>query len=250
MYVCLHLVPAMQTFLLALFLVGITVPALGYQCGRKPFTDRIVGGDTAARAAFVALADAVNVTVLSGSHYAEKPAALHNAKNVIIHPEYDNDTFNGDISLIELVAPIKYNKQTQPICLPSVDEGVELTTKTAWATGWGRTKYGGKASNTLQQVKVPFVDLPTCQLPLMKVIPQFRFNRELQICAGQEGKDSCQDSGGPLVIEGDNGKWFQLGITSWGAGCGTTAGLYTRVSGYCDWIASTTDGEVHCQKST
>lgn len=70
------------------------------------------------------------------------------------------------------------------------------------------------------------------------------------ICAGikEGGRDSCYgDSGGPLIAMA-GGKPIQLGIVSWGEGpddaeikCGHADlyGVYSRVSTFKDWIAST-----------
>lgn len=45
------------------------------------------------------------------------------------------------------------------------------------------------------------------------------------------------DSGGPLVCE-FNETWVQVGIVSWGIGCGRREfpGVYTEVSFYKDWV--------------
>ena len=62
-----------------------------------------------------------------------------------------------------------------------------------------------------------------------------------QFCAGNPGenKDSCVgDSGGPLVSRGTDGRWYLIGVTSYGYGCGKYPGLYTRTSDYSNWILS------------
>ena len=54
----------------------------------------------------------------------------------------------------------------------------------------------------------------------------------LMVSAGREGKDTCQgDSGGPLFTQNSNGR-FQIGITSFGAGCGARGfpGVYAEAN--------------------
>lgn len=54
------------------------------------------------------------------------------------------------------------------------------------------------------------------------------------------GSDACQgDSGGPLILEGSEpGADVQVGIVSFGAGCGraNTPGVYTDVRRYRQYI--------------
>jgi secreted trypsin-like serine protease len=62
------------------------------------------------------------------------------------------------------------------------------------------------------------------------------------LCAGDlsnGGEDSCQgDSGGPLFVPDGGSGWVQVGIVSFGIGCGRRdfPGVYTRVARYQNWI--------------
>ena len=60
------------------------------------------------------------------------------------------------------------------------------------------------------------------------------------MCAGgEEGLDACEgDGGAPLVCEGASGRWYVVGLVSWGEGCGTPGvpSVYARVSYFSDFI--------------
>ena len=60
------------------------------------------------------------------------------------------------------------------------------------------------------------------------------------MCAGgEEGLDACEgDGGAPLVCEGASGRWYVVGLVSWGEGCGTPGvpSVYARISYFSDFI--------------
>merc|ERR1712168_680127 len=65
-------------------------------------------------------------------------------------------------------------------------------------------------------------------------------DKSTRFCAWAKNTGSCQgDSGGPLTVK-EGGKFVQIGIVSYAAGCGTSttegAGVYARVTNYVDWI--------------
>jgi secreted trypsin-like serine protease len=72
------------------------------------------------------------------------------------------------------------------------------------------------------------------------------------ICAGDPNPppgvelldETCQgDSGGPLITKASD-QWIQVGIVSWGEGCGIPKryGVYTRLGKYIEWIKSIIKG--------
>ncbi|ROT77357.1 putative trypsin-1-like [Penaeus vannamei] len=117
--------------------------------------------------------------------------------------------------------------------------------KTATATGWGTTSSGGSSSDTLREVDVTVLSNTACQSGSYGSAI-----KDTMLCAGSTGKDSCQgDSGGPLVFKDGGGNYDQIGVVSWGYGCGARGypGVYTRVNSYLDWIRTNTADGVYCK---
>lgn len=165
---------------------------------------------------------------------------------IICHPEYDSLTYENDICLLKLLAPVNFTDYIQPVCLASENstfhDGIM-----SWVTGFGVTD-SGSTSNTLQEVEVPIVGNNRCHcyyqgFPNDFIIYNEKLNLNTYLCAGlkEGGRDSCQgDSGGPLVVQHQNSSvWVQAGIVSFGFGCALPKipGVYARVSQYQRWIS-------------
>ncbi|GGK43154.1 trypsin [Pilimelia terevasa] len=96
------------------------------------------------------------------------------------------------------------------------------------AIGWGKTSESdtGTAAIKLNQVDLPAVGDADCGRDAAR-----------ELCAGDlknGGRDTCQgDSGGPLLYQAGD-RWIQVGVTSWGIGCGRPGrpGHYTRLSAF------------------
>uniref|UniRef100_A0A8C8ZJQ5 Peptidase S1 domain-containing protein n=1 Tax=Prolemur simus TaxID=1328070 RepID=A0A8C8ZJQ5_PROSS len=172
----------------------------------------------------------------SVSNFSITNATKVKVDKLITHPYFDSWLMENDIALLLLKSPLPLGAKHAPICVSEVTDIQKWTN--CWATGWGVTKRGHKPSlsPSLQKVNLELIKWETC----FQTLPLFTKN---MLCAGsaQGGKDSCQgDSGGPLVCQKKAKKnlWYQLGIISWGVGCGQkdVPGAYTKVANYLHWI--------------
>ncbi|XP_034514093.1 serine protease 42 [Ailuropoda melanoleuca] len=163
-------------------------------------------------------------------------------RNIIIHPQLSVvGIIQKDLALLQLLYPVNFTMTIQPICIPQKTFRVEAGT-TCWVTGWGRKEEygGGLITAVLHEVDQDIIHHEKCNELIQKAMTTKRnIVLEGMLCGYKEaGKDSCQgDSGGPLVCE-LNATWVQVGIVSWGIGCGRKnyPGVYTEVSFYKDWV--------------
>ncbi|GFS40434.1 u21-ctenitoxin-Pn1a [Nephila pilipes] len=184
--------------------------------------------------------------ILAGLHKLSEEftpsAKRYKISKIILHEEYDDDTFHNDIALLKTTKPIDIagsKGYINGVCLPQNESD-----PTGYATviGWGHTKEDGDNSDTLKHVTVPIIERKICN-DMYDEDPHDGVDEILDtmICAGMTGRDSCQnDSGGPLLQKDSNGVTTLVGIVSHGAGCGLRfyPGVYTKISMYRDWMAS------------
>jgi secreted trypsin-like serine protease len=195
-----------------------------------------------------------------------------NAKQIRVHPDYDDWTMDNDIALVELADAVDLAPVALDLDGAAFDKAVVI--------GWGLTETGEYPRHLLES-DIDVVPNAECNTGIKviysKALKQAvtdlgsqygieptaseRVGDELagaiadpltenMLCAGlkEGGRDSCYgDSGGPLIANRE-GRAVQLGIVSWGEGpaeseikCGhaDVYGVYSRVSSFKDWIEST-----------
>uniref|UniRef100_A0A8C8Y7P7 Peptidase S1 domain-containing protein n=1 Tax=Panthera leo TaxID=9689 RepID=A0A8C8Y7P7_PANLE len=150
----------------------------------------------------------------------------YRVKDIVVYPQLSGTSLK-DIALLKLSSSVTYNKYIQPICV--VASSSEFQNKAdCWVTGWGHIEEGQGVHHNSR-----------CDF-LFRRPGVLSYDPDDMICAGSENgqRDACKgDSGGPLACE-KRGVWIQVGIVSWGSGCGrpNRPGVYTNVSAYFDWI--------------
>lgn len=179
-----------------------------------------------------AYAGITNLTERSGSSQLA-------VSSVIVHPDFNAQTFQNDIALIGLAAPIVPSPSLQAVRLPTgVDPAQWPAAGTpAQVSGWGSTSFGGSPSGNLLAGQVQVLLGPGqagCGDYGSGFVPA------QVICAGTPsgGVDACQgDSGGPLIVT-EAGVPVLAGLTSVGNECALARypGLYTRITAFLPWI--------------
>ncbi|KAH8328591.1 hypothetical protein KR067_011288 [Drosophila pandora] len=159
-------------------------------------------------------------------------------KRLVRHKGFEFSTLHNDIAILTLSEPVPFTREIQPICLPTSpsQQSRSYSGQVATVAGWGSLRENGPQPSILQKVDIPIWANAECARKYGRAAPGGII--ESMICAGQAAKDSCSgDSGGPMIIN-DGGRYTQVGIVSWGIGCGKGQypGVYTRVTSLLPWI--------------
>ncbi|CAB4069131.1 SYDE [Lepeophtheirus salmonis] len=170
------------------------------------------GGSLISRSHILTAAHCVAQMTRSDVNNLEVRLGEHNIKDAL-----DTQVEWNDVALLFLSDPVAYSDIIKPICIDTSDDPYDKN-ETATVVGWGSLRESGPQPSILQEVTLRLWKNEKCQETYNGASPAGITDH--MICAGRQGKDSCSgDSGGPMVkAKGD--KWVQIGIVSWGIGCG------------------------------
>lgn len=187
---------------------------------------------TAAHCVYGASAAPLRVTV-GRTDLSKNQGQTRKVSRIFVHRYYDPTLDSAyDVAVLKLsssvssIAPIKLATSSQNF--------LEQPGRNATVAGWGNTiaqPVGGDAGSSfptrMREAQVPLVSDTKA-----KSVYGSSYFPSLMVAAGKTGKDTCQgDSGGPLFAK-PNGKFTQIGITSFGYGCGAAGypGVYAEVN--------------------
>lgn len=180
-------------------------------------------------------AGASNLQITAGRTVLDSSQGqIRNVSRVDVHPRYSYSSRSQayDVAVLTLKRPVQGVQTIKPAKAPQ--DGFESPGRSLTVAGWGNTEAqpasgsggGQNYPSRMREARVPVVSDSQAR----RSYPSYA--SALSVAAGKTGKDSCQgDSGGPLFAKTNNGP-VQVGITSYGAGCGAPGypGVYTEVN--------------------
>src|SRR5262249_4877931 len=195
-------------------------------------------------------------------------------KRVILHQQFDNDTYDNDIALLELAESAASDKTAIiPLATPQNEAALAAVGKKVIAAGWGQTA-AKELPHDLRHVEMDVLDSAMCNANIIKsrkanqldawakstqvqfalsegVTQQVRtlvdtnagkVVNDNMICSGRvrTRRDTCTgDNGGPPFSKSADGKVTPVGITRLGGGGGPSAkgvfGIYTPPPPQARW---------------
>ncbi|XP_045132702.1 trypsin-1-like [Portunus trituberculatus] len=165
-------------------------------------------------AAHCSLSDA-NYKIVAGEHKlsaVEDEEQHREVETIVIHPGWDNDTYENDIALLKLSEKLELDGKTvAPISLPTP---LTKSTGECVVAGWGRiSNENCTCSDVLRKVRLPIVSDEECRETYATI------NKEIfdsNICAGyKEGeKSSCK-----VILAAPSSAREKTTRTTWLAWC-------------------------------
>ncbi|XP_004621441.1 vitamin K-dependent protein Z isoform X2 [Sorex araneus] len=144
-----------------------------------------------------------------------------------VHPRYDQDSGENDLSLLELAQPLRCPEMGRPICTPEGDfaEHVLVPGTDGLLSGW--THDGSELGELPTLLPVTLLDSGECASTLNVTVTTRTY-------CERAGVGLCWGAGSAVVRQ-HLGTWFLSGLLSW-ASPDQPAVLLTKVSRYALWF--------------
>ena len=124
---------------------------------------------------------------------ASKFWQMSHVKKIHSPGNYDPDSFDNDLAILELEKDFVLNEIIQPVCLPTkkFQPG-----EVCFVSGWGHDQ-SKQSPCELQYVGLPIIEQEICKSTELGQVYKFTIGKDLpdiQLCAGhlEGGKDACQ----------------------------------------------------------
>uniref|UniRef100_A0A182TQW0 Peptidase S1 domain-containing protein n=1 Tax=Anopheles melas TaxID=34690 RepID=A0A182TQW0_9DIPT len=173
---------------------------------------------------------------------ADRVCQERRAAELIVHQDYNSHARLNDIALMRVSEAVQFTDDVRPACLPLdylFDESLANDSRVL-SLGWGEYQQG-TMSDSKRIVALNVIGQEDCGEQLRK---WQRFNASMLfsvMCTVgvQAGQDVCQGDSGAPILQLKDGRFFLVGVVSFGPKCGMStgkAGMSMRVSEYKNWI--------------
>ncbi|KAK7076188.1 hypothetical protein SK128_002232 [Halocaridina rubra] len=161
-------------------------------------------------------------------------------------PNFNANTFEGDIAILTLARDVNFSEFVQPICLPHRFQYDGFRYQSLRITGWART-IASKGRDGLPQTPQAFeasvIGLQDCQRTYQRTSSSPTVNRRNLCTTGGSPQDCLSDTSAPAVYfdEDTTRRYFLVGLASFGFGCDQPSSpvVYTRTGAFLNWILDT-----------
>lgn len=148
-----------------------------------------------------------------------------------VHPQYDHDSGDNDLALLELALPLQCPDEGRPICVPEMDfaKHVLVPGNDGLLSGW--TLNGSELAELPTQLPVMPLDSSKCASTLNVTITTRTYCERV-------GMVKCRAAlwgAGSAVVRQHRGTWFLTGLLS-SASPEQPVVLLTKVSRYALWF--------------
>ncbi|KAL3270564.1 hypothetical protein HHI36_021101 [Cryptolaemus montrouzieri] len=164
---------------------------------------------------------------------------IRRVSHSIIHPKFSPASLHNDIAVLIMDKPVDTSLDvSSTICIPP--NSISLNDTSCIAMGSVNGRHG---NHLMTMIELPIVSREKCNNLLRSTrLGEFYQLHKSFVCAGgKENEDTCGgDGGSPLIcpIPGQPGRYHQVGIVSWGIGCGNSniPGVYVNLPYFRQWI--------------